>query len=553
VPRVQSAVVGAHALVWWPHRRLPCGSLKPRLAFTRGDGLSEQACRRLTLAATVLGSSMAYVTAVNVAVPAIGADLDIDLGGQQWVILSYSLALASLYLVAGALGDRLGRRKMFMIGATAFAVASALGGIAPSAAVLIVARVLQGAAGALLTTGSLSLLRSTFAEESGRAIGIWTAGTGAVSLAGPPLGGALVEWASWRWIFYINLPLALGAVYLAWLGRGARTRREATTSRLDVLGAALVALGLGLVTYGIVQGGEQGFAAIAWAFAGGGVALAAFVVRELRARDPLLPLFLFRDRDFTLVNVTTLLIYSALAGSTFFLVLFLQSVVGYTPFEAGLLLLPSTLVMLALAPRFGRLADRLGARLFLVAGPLVMATGMLLWLRVDDRTLWDGLLPGLVLYGLGLSMIVAPITAAAMTAAPERYSGVAAGFSRLGSLFAVAVLGLVVSLVFAARTDDPDLVPLALGEDSPQFVAGSTDAFRAAMIVAAALAVGGSAAALGYSRRPEAALAKEEAVAGAVPRVRLDPAAPDCPSLCLVDSERKEPAGLQTRPAATDG
>ena len=532
------------------HRRLPCSSLKPRFALTRGDGLSEETCRRLTLAATVLGSSMAYVTAINVAVPAIGADLDIDLGGQQWLILSYSLALASLYLVAGALGDRLGRRKMFMVGATGFAVASALGGLAPSAPVLIVARVLQGAAGALLTTGSLSLLRSTFADESGRAIGIWTAGTGAVSLAGPPIGGALVEWASWRWIFYLNLPLALGAVYLAWLGRGASTRREAAPARLDVLGAALVALGLGFVTYGIVQGGEQGFAAIAWAFALGGVALVAFVVRELRARDPLLPLFLFRDHDFTLVNVSTLLVYSALAGSTFFLVLFLQSVVGYTPFEAGLLLLPPTVVMLALAPLFGRLADRLGARLFLVAGPLVMASGMLLWLRVDDRTLWDGLLPGLLLYGLGLSMIVAPITAAAMLSAPERYAGAAAGvnstFSRLGSLFAIAVLGLVISLVFAARTDDPDLVPLALGEGSPELVAGSTDAFRAAMIVAAALAVGGSAAAFGYSGRAEAAPAKQAAEAAGVPRVRLDPSAPDCPSGCFLHPERTAERRPQT-------
>jgi MFS family permease len=181
---------------------------------------------------------------------------------------------------------------------------------------------------------------------------------------------------------------------------------------------------------------------------------------------------------------------------------------------------------------------------------------MLLWLRVDDRTLWDGLLPGLLLYGLGLSMIVAPITAAAMTSAPGRYSGVAAGvnstFSRLGSLFAIAVLGLVVSLVFAARTDDPDLVPLALGEDSPEFVAGSTDAFRAAMIVAAALAVGGSAAAFGYSRRPEAGLAKERAEAAAVPRVHFDPAAPDCPSGCFLQPWRQELADPQAGPAATN-
>jgi EmrB/QacA subfamily drug resistance transporter len=513
---------------------------RPQMAVTLGGGLAEQTCRRLTLIATVLGSSMAYVTAINVAVPAIGADLDIGLGGQQWVVLSYSLALASLYLVAGALADRLGRRKMFMLGTIGFAAASALGGIAPNAAVLIFARVLQGAGGALLTTGSLSLLRSTFGEQSGRAIGIWTAGTGAVSLAGPPLGGALVEWASWRWIFYLNVPLAIGAVCFAWLGRGAATRREEPSSRLDIVGAALVALALGFVTYGLVQAGEQGFAAAGWAFALGAAALGGFLVREHRARDPLLPLALFRNRDFTLVNVATLLIYGALAGSTFFLVLFLQSVVGYTPFEAGLLLLPSTVVLLVLAARFGRLADRLGPRPFLVAGPVLMAAGMLLWLRVEDRSLWDGLLPGLVLYGLGLSMIVAPITSAALTAAPERYSGVAAGvnstFSRLGSLLAIAVLGLVVSLVFAAQTDDPGLVPFGLGQDSPEFIAGSTDAFRAAMIVAAALAIAGAVAALGTSRGPEAVRRKKAETAAAL-RVRLDPAAPDCPSAVLVHHE----------------
>jgi EmrB/QacA subfamily drug resistance transporter len=529
---------------------------KAQVAFMLGGALDQATCRRLTLVATVLGSSMAYVTAINVAVPAIGVDLGMGLGGQQWILLSYSLSLASLYLVAGALGDRLGRRRMFVLGVVGFAFASALAGIAPNAAVLIVARVLQGAAGALLTTGSLSLLRSTFGEESGRAIGIWTAGTGAVSLAGPPLGGALVEWASWRWIFYLNTPLALGAVYFAWLGRAASTRREAVHSRLDVVGAALVAVALGFVTYGLVQGSEQGFASGVWTFAVGAAALGGFLLRELRARDPLLPLRLFRNRDFTSVNIATLLIYSALAGSTFYLVLFLQSVVGYTAFEAGLLLLPSIVVLLALAPRFGRLADRLGARPFLVAGPLVMAAGMLLWLRVDDRSLWDGLLPGLVLYGLGLSMIVAPITAAAMTSAPERYAGVAAGlnttFSRVGSLLAIAVLGLVVSRVFAARTDDPSLVPLALGENSPEFIAGSTDAFRAATIVAAALAVGGAAAALGYSRRPEAGEAEKEAVVAATPPVHLDPAAPDCPSAGLVPNQGAKLAGLPTAQAAKD-
>jgi EmrB/QacA subfamily drug resistance transporter len=486
---------------------------------------------------------MASVTAINVALPEIRRDFGIGFGAQQWIMLSYSLALASLYLVAGALDDRLGRRRMFIVGTAGFALASSLGGVAPGAAVLVLARILQGAAGALLTTGSLSLLRSTFGHESGRAIGIWATGTGAVGLGGPPLGGALVEWASWRWIFFLNVPLAIVAIALAWVAHRGTTHPEAPSSRLDVLGAGLVAVGIGSLTYGLVQGGEQGFGDVAWAFLLAGACLGVFIVRERRTRDPLLPFSLFRSRDFALVNVATFLIYSAVAGSTFFLVLFLQSVVGYTPFETGLLLLPSTAVILLLAARFGRLSDRYGPRTFLVVGPMVMAAGMLLWLRVDDRSLLDGLLPGLVLYGLGLSMIVAPITSAALTTAPGRYSGLAAGinstFSRLGSLLAIAILGVVVSLVFAARTDDPELVPFALGEESPQFIAGSTDAFRAAMIVAAALAIAGSLTALGYSRLPQAWKAAEAAEAAGSPLIRLDPASPDCPA-CLVHQEHGE-------------
>jgi EmrB/QacA subfamily drug resistance transporter len=508
----------------------------------RSTPLTEAACRRLTLIATVLGSSMASVTAINVALPEIRRDFGIGFGAQQWIMLSYSLALASLYLVAGALDDRLGRRRMFIVGTAGFAFASSLGGVAPGAAVLVLARILQGAAGALLTTGSLSLLRSTFGHESGRAIGIWATGTGAVGLGGPPLGGALVEWASWRWIFFLNVPLAIVAIALAWVAHRGTTHPEAPSSRLDVLGAGLVAVGIGSLTYGLVQGGEQGFGDLAWAFMLAGASLGVFIVRERRTRDPLLPLSLFRSRDFALVNVATFLIYSAVAGSTFFLVLFLQSVVGYTPFETGLLLLPSTAVILLLAARFGRLSDRYGPRTFLVVGPTVMAAGMLLWLRVDDRDLADGLLPGLVLYGLGLSLIVAPITSAALTTAPGRYSGLAAGinstFSRLGSLLAIAILGAVVSLVFAGRTDDPELVPFALGQHSPEFVAGSTAAFRAAMIVAAALALGGSLTALGYSRLPKVGHAAGAAEAAVLPLIRLDPASPDCPT-CLVHQEHE--------------
>jgi EmrB/QacA subfamily drug resistance transporter len=514
--------------------------------------LTEATCRRLTLAATVLGSSMASVTAISVALPAIRSDFGIGFGAQQWIMLSYSLALASLYLVAGALDDRLGRRRMFIVGTAGFALASCLGGIAPSAAVLVLARVLQGAAGALLTTGSLSLLRSTFGSESGRAIGIWATGTGAVGLGGPPLGGALVEWTSWRWIFFLNVPLAIVAISLAWIAHRGITRTEAPRSKLDVLGAGLVAVGMGSLTYGLVQGGEKGFTDVAWALLLAGTTLAAFVVREWRTRVPLLPLALFRSRDFTLVNVATFLVYSSVGSSTFFLVLFLQSVVGYTPFETGLLLLPSTAVILLLAARFGRLSDRLGPRPFLVAGPALMSAGMLLWLRVDDRSLLDGLLPGLVLYGLGLAMIVAPITAAALMTAPGRYSGVAAGinstFSRLGSLLAIAILGVVASLVFEARTDDPELVPFALGQSSAEFIDGSTAAFHAAMVVAAALSLAGSLTALGYSRRPEPGAAARAGKVAIAPAMRLDPASPDCPA-CLVD---REPGGIvRARPGGS--
>lgn len=292
-----------------------------------------------------------------------------------------------------------------------------------------------------------------------------------------------------------------------------------------------------------------------WAFLLAGASFGAFLVRERRTRDPLLPLSLFRSRDFTLVNVATFLNYSAVAGSAFYLVLFLQSSSAIPPFRR-VFFLPSTAAMLLLAARFGRLSDQFGPRPFLVVGPLVMAAGMLLWLRVEDRSLLDGLLPGLVPYGLGLSMIVAPITSAALTTAPERYSGLAAGvnstFSRLGGLLAIAILGVVVALVFAARTNDPKLVPFALGEDSPEFLAGSTYAFRAAMVVAGTLALAGSLTALGYSRLPKVGKVAEAADAGVSPQVRLDPASPDCPAVLVHHEHRELVAARPERSAVQD-
>jgi EmrB/QacA subfamily drug resistance transporter len=518
--------------------RGPLAGWRSRLGRDRpAQRSSSDRTQTLTLVATILGSSMAYVTAVNVALPQIGDDLEIGLTGQQWVMLSYSLALASLYLVAGTVADRFGRREIFIVGTVGFALASALAGAAPNGTVLLVARVLQGVAGALLTTGSLALLRSTFDEQQqGRAIGLWTAGTSAVSLGGPPLGGALVEWASWRWLFYVNVPLAIGAVVLAWLGRRPEPAGLQHVGRLDVLGAALVTVATGSLTYALVEAGEQRFVVLAWALPLAVFAGLAFVVNERRVHEPLLPLSLFRERDFVLVNLATLLVYSALAGSTFYLILFLQSVIGYSAFEAGLLLVPSTVILLVLSPRFGRLGDRYGPRRFLVAGPALTALGMLLWLRVDDKNLWDGLLPGLVLFGLGLSMVVAPITSAALNVAPPEHAGLAAGvnstFSRLGSLLAIALLGLVVGLVFDARADDPSLSPLQTGEQGQEFLDASTAAFRAAMIAAAALALGGAAVAARFSGTPRR---REEAAE----HVRLDPACPDCPAALPVSEKER--------------
>jgi EmrB/QacA subfamily drug resistance transporter len=469
--------------------------------------LSLETRQTLTLAATILGSSLAFIdaTVVIVALPTIERDLDLGLAGQQWVFLAYSLSLAALYLAAGAIGDRFGRRNAFLAGAAGFALTSILAGAAPNEAVLIVARLLQGVAGAFLTTNSLALLRSVYGDEAGRAVGLWTAFTSVATLAGPPAGGALVEWASWRWIFFINLPLAAATVVLAQVGR-CDEKAQLRLGRLDIPGAVLAALGFGALTYALVEGARAGFAGRAWAFAVAFVSLAAFVVYERRAAEPMLPFELFKRRNFAAANVQTFVVYAALYGSLVFFTLYLQFL-GFSPFEAGLIQVPTSVVMFLLAARFGALADRQGPRLYLTVAPILLGLGTLCTLAIAEKTdFWTWGIAWLALTSLGLAMLVAPITATALKSAPAEYSGIASGVnstvSRLGSLLSIALVGVVISLVFHAAVDAPDAVPLGKGQVGSALRDASIDAFRVGMLVVAGLAFAGAViAAVGISNR----------------------------------------------------
>jgi EmrB/QacA subfamily drug resistance transporter len=461
---------------------------------------AEERRRRLILVATIIGSSMAFVDAsvVNIALPTIGRDLDAGLALQQWVALSYSLAVASLYIVAGSLGDRYGRWRLFVIGVTGFAVASALAAAAPNTAMLLAARVLQGITGALMTTNSLALLRATYAHDSGRAVGLWTAWGGIGSMIGPPLGGLLVEYTSWRWIFLINLPAAVLALTTAWAGRSTE-HSTAKPRPLQPVGALAIALTFGSLTYGLIEGGQSGLSSVLWAFALSLAGLGLFVFSERHSDNPVLPMELLRSRVFQAANVYTLLVYAALGGSTFYLALYLQSgAVGYAPARASLIFLPISIVMFFLAARFGRLADRDGPRRYLAVAPLIMAAGLgLLTLVTSTNPLVP--LPGVLLFALGLAVLVAPITATALKAAPDEYAGLAAGVnttvSRIGGLIATPVLGVVITLVFSATTShhhgDPFVRHL-----TPDQQDAATSAFRAAIAVAAGLCIAGTLVAL---------------------------------------------------------
>jgi len=443
------------------------------IAFDSGPG-------RWILTIAVLGSGIAFLdgTVVNVALPAIGKDLNATTSQLQWMLNAYLLSLASLILLGGSLGDRYGRRAIFTVGVAWFTLASALCALAPSAGVLIAARLLQGVGGALLTPGSLALIESSFRRaDRARAIGAWSGLTGVGAALGPLLGGWLVDAVSWRAVFLINLPLGLFVCVTA-PRRVPETRDPTASGRLDLLGAALAALGLAGTTYALIEAPDMGVSgAVAVAAVGGVLALVAFVVHERRTPSPMLPLSLFANRQFSAANLVTVVVYAALGGVFFLLVAFLQIAMGWSPVAAGAASLPVTALMLTLSARAGALAQAVGPRLPLTVGPLGIAAGMLLMTRIDPGDSYvASVLPAVVVFGLGLTLVVAPVTATVLAAADARHAGIASGVnnavSRVAGLLAVAVLPLVGGL-----TGDAFYDPSAM-----------TDGFHTAMLVTAALA-----------------------------------------------------------------
>ncbi|MBB4713665.1 MFS transporter [Streptomyces luteogriseus] len=404
------------------------------------------------LLTTVLGSSMAMLdsTVVNVALPRIGRDLDANLSALQWTVNAYMVTLAGLILLGGALGDRFGRRKVFVIGVVWFAVASLLCGIAPNSGVLIAARALQGVGGALLTPGSLALIQASFhPDDRGRAVGLWSGFGGVGAAVGPFVGGWLVDGPGWRWVFLLNVPLALVCVPVA-LRHVPESGDQQAHGRFDVLGAVLGALALALVTYALIEAGEGGLVVVVSAVAGLAAAV-AFVVVERRRPDPMMPPDIFASRQFTAVNLVTLCVYAALGGFFFLAALQLQVVVGYSALAAGTALLPTTVLMLLLSARSGELADRIGPRIPLTVGPLLCAAGMLLMLRVGPGASYVAdVLPALVVLGLGLVTLVAPLTATVLGSVSVVRAGLASGINnaaaRAAGLMAVAALPLLAGM-----------------------------------------------------------------------------------------------------------
>jgi EmrB/QacA subfamily drug resistance transporter len=414
--------------------------------------------QRVTLLACILGSSAAFLdgTIVNVALPAIRASLHGGLGMQEWVVDGYLLMLGSLLLVGGSLGDLFGRRRIFVLGVGGFGLASLACALAPDAAALIGARIVQGIAAALLVPSNLALIMDMFADhQRAAAIGTWTAWTGIANVAGPLLGGLLVQAASWRWVFAINVPLVL---FTLWLARQIPASPGTHSNRVDWTGGALGAVGLAGPIFALIEEPAHGWGdpRVLVALIAGCLILVAFIAWERHCQAPMLPFGIFRSRNFSVGNLATFSLYAALNITTFFLVVFLQQVGGYSPLVAGLSLLPTSILMFLLASRFGALADRFGPRLFMGIGPLLTAAGLLLLLRIDARPAYvPDVLPGVTLLALGLAATVAPLTATVLGAAPATHSGLASGVNnavaRVAGLIAIAAVGAVVATHFSGE------------------------------------------------------------------------------------------------------
>ena len=445
-----------------------------------------RAAGRWVLAAAVLGSGITFLdsTVVNVALPALGDDLHASLAALQWTVNGYTLTLAALILLGGSLGDRFGRRRIFVVGAVWFALASLLCGLAPNVELLITARAIQGVGGALLTPGSLALIQASFApQDRARAIGAWSGLGGIAGALGPLLGGWLVDAVNWRWVFFINVPIAAAVVMIAAV-HVPESRDETATGSFDWLGALCVAAGLAGITYALIGAAEPGAvpAVIAAAASMGVAALVGFVLVERGSRHPMLPPSLFAERQFTAANAVTFAVYAALGGVFFFLVLDLQIRAGFSALAAGSALLPVTVIMLALSARAGRLASRIGPRIPMTVGPAVCAVGLLLMTRIGAPADYvTDVLPAVSVFGLGLATTVAPLTATALGAVEQRHAGTASGVNnavaRAAGLVAVAALPLVVGLSNEGYHD-----PEAFGR-----------AFHAALLVCAGLLVAGAA------------------------------------------------------------